>query len=185
MCRKRPVSRADQSTQPITAQGSTHFSGQPLFHGGSSSLDTVARSGRKGTGWAANFWAPTTEKKNKEKERAHVFHCQGSDGRGRPAAIPRQALRTSVKSRFWKIWVTFGDKCPQNGSTNAPMAPRTHLGQGSKGLASLGGGGDGGVWPGSYGRFRKDRVPWPPLVEKEQAAWLPWARSPCQRQDIS
>ena len=26
--------------------------------------------------------------------------------------------RTSIKSRFWEILTTFGDKCPQNGSKN-------------------------------------------------------------------
>ena len=31
---------------------------------------------------------------------------------------PRQALRTSIKSQFWKILITFGDECPR-------MAPRT------------------------------------------------------------
>ena len=27
-----------------------------------------------------------------------------------------------------KTMITFGDKCPQNGSKKVPMAPRTHLG---------------------------------------------------------
>jgi len=30
--------------------------------------------------------------------------------------LPRQALRTSIKSQFLKILITFGDECPQNGS---------------------------------------------------------------------
>jgi hypothetical protein len=37
-------------TQPITSQGSTGFSGQSLFQGSGSSFDTLASSGRKGTG---------------------------------------------------------------------------------------------------------------------------------------
>jgi hypothetical protein len=43
-------------------------------------------------------------------------------------AVPRQALQTSTKSQFLKILITFGDKCPQNGSKNQPMAQRTSLG---------------------------------------------------------
>ena len=31
---------------------------------------------------------------------------------------PRQALRTSIKSQFLKVLITFGDTCPQNGSKN-------------------------------------------------------------------
>ena len=41
---------------------------------------------------------------------------------------PRKALRTSIKSHFWKISSTFGDKCPQNGSKNGQTAPRTGTG---------------------------------------------------------
>ena len=41
---------------------------------------------------------------------------------------PRNALRTSIKSQFWKIWSTVGDECPQNGSGKEPTAPRTTLG---------------------------------------------------------
>jgi len=29
---------------------------------------------------------------------------------------PRNALRTSIKNQFCKIWSSVGDKCPQNGS---------------------------------------------------------------------
>jgi len=43
----------------------------------------------------------------------------------RPHNGPRQALRTSIKSQFWKILITCGDKCPRNGSKNDKMAPRT------------------------------------------------------------
>ena len=42
--------------------------------------------------------------------------------------IPLQALRTSIKSQFWKILKSFGDKCPQKGSKNESMAQRTSLG---------------------------------------------------------
>ena len=42
--------------------------------------------------------------------------------------IPRKALRTSIKSHFWKISSTFGDRCPQNGSKNGETAPRTGTG---------------------------------------------------------
>jgi hypothetical protein len=34
------------------------------------------------------------------------------------APQPRQALRTSIKRQFLKILITFGDKCPRNGSKN-------------------------------------------------------------------
>ena len=53
--------------------------------------------------------------------------CEGVCGSG-SSNSPRQALRTSIKSQFWKILITFGDKYPRNGSTNEPMAPRTSLG---------------------------------------------------------
>ena len=43
-------------------------------------------------------------------------------------ALPRQALRTSIKSQFVKILINFGDKCLQNGSKNELTAPRTSLG---------------------------------------------------------
>ena len=42
--------------------------------------------------------------------------------------VPRQALRTSMKSQFLKILITFGDECPQNGCKNEPMAQITSLG---------------------------------------------------------
>jgi len=42
---------------------------------------------------------------------------------------PRKALRGGIaKVKFQELALTFGDKCPQNGSENAPMAPRPHLG---------------------------------------------------------
>ena len=42
--------------------------------------------------------------------------------------LPRKALRTSIKSHFWKISSTFGNKYPQNGSKNGQTAPRTGMG---------------------------------------------------------
>ena len=56
------------------------------------------------------------------------------------STVPRQALRTSIKSQLLKIWIKFGDKCPRNGSKNELTAPRTTLGQHLKGVAW------GGVW---------------------------------------
>ena len=41
---------------------------------------------------------------------------------------PRKALRTSIKSHFWKIASTFGNKCPPNGSKNEETAPRPRTG---------------------------------------------------------
>ena len=44
-------------------------------------------------------------------------------------ALPRKALRGGIaKVKFQELALNFGDKCPQNGSKNAPMAPRPHLG---------------------------------------------------------
>ena len=40
---------------------------------------------------------------------------------------------TSIKSHFWKILSTFGDKCPENGSKSEEMAPRTRTGYPTKG----------------------------------------------------
>ena len=34
----------------------------------------------------------------------------------------------SIKSQFFKILITFGDKCPRNGSKNEQTAPRTSMG---------------------------------------------------------
>jgi hypothetical protein len=58
------------------------------------------------------------------------LRCQGSERcplHGEEAH-PRQALRTSIRRQFLKIVIAFGDKCPQNGSKNEPMAQRTCLG---------------------------------------------------------
>ena len=38
------------------------------------------------------------------------------------------ALRAPIKSQFSEILTTFVDKCPENGSKNESMAPRTNLG---------------------------------------------------------
>ena len=50
---------------------------------------------------------------------------------GRPRSVdpthPRPFV-PSIKSHFWKISSTFGDKCPQNGSKNGLRAPRTGMG---------------------------------------------------------
>ena len=43
-------------------------------------------------------------------------------------AVPRQALRTSIRSQFLKILIAFGDKCPRNGSKNEETAPITRTG---------------------------------------------------------
>ena len=41
---------------------------------------------------------------------------------------PREALRGGIsKVNFQETLSNFGDKCPQNGSKNDPMAPRTTL----------------------------------------------------------
>ena len=75
------------------------------------------------------FYAPGTplQTKNTKREEQLEKHPAGNlPTRG--LGVPRQALRTSIKSHFLKILITFGDKCPQNGSNNATMAPRTHLG---------------------------------------------------------
>ena len=50
---------------------------------------------------------------------------KGSAGRHCFHARP---FEPSIKSLFWKISSTFGDKCPQNGSKNAEMAQRTKTG---------------------------------------------------------
>ena len=38
--------------------------------------------------------------------------------------MPRKALRTSIKRRFWKIVSTFGDTCPQLLAMNALSLPQ-------------------------------------------------------------
>ena len=35
---------------------------------------------------------------------------------------------SNIKSQFLKILISFGEKCPHNGSKNEPMAQRTSLG---------------------------------------------------------
>ena len=47
------------------------------------------------------------------------------DARAPPAHA--RTFEPSIKSQFWEILTTFGDKYPQNGSKNEPMAPRTNL----------------------------------------------------------
>ena len=37
-------------------------------------------------------------------------------------------FKPSIKSQFFEILTTFGDKCPQNGSKNEQTAPRTNTG---------------------------------------------------------
>ena len=57
-------------------------------------------------------------------EREQLLECAAE-----PAIpTPRQALRTSIKSHFLKILITFSDKCPRDGSKNEPMAQRMSLG---------------------------------------------------------
>ena len=45
-----------------------------------------------------------------------------------PTCHHARPFDTSIKSHFWMILFTFGDKCPQNGSKNGLRAPRTGMG---------------------------------------------------------
>ena len=49
-------------------------------------------------------------------------------GKGGTTFFHPRPFVPSIKSHFWKISSTFGDKCPQNGSKNGLRAPRTGMG---------------------------------------------------------
>ena len=75
------------------------------------------------------FYAPGTPLQTKNTKREEQLEKKPAGNLPtRGLGVPRQALGTSIKSHFLMILITFGDKCLQNGSNNAPMAPRTHLG---------------------------------------------------------
>ena len=53
--------------------------------------------------------------------------ADGDDGAAR-RAMPPKALRGGIsKVNFEQSLSTFGNTCPQNGSKNEPMGPRTSL----------------------------------------------------------
>ena len=60
----------------------------------------------------------------------------------------------SIKSQFWKISSTFGDKCPENGSKNGLRAPRTGLGYPLEGPFVVQSSGWPEAGPGRYLRSR-------------------------------
>jgi hypothetical protein len=56
---------------------------------------------------------------------AYLFQVRSTAVAYQPR-MPRKALRIS-NVNFRETLSMFGDKCPQNGSKNNPMAPRTTL----------------------------------------------------------
>jgi len=57
-----------------------------------------------------------------------ICSCGASICQPTPRLSHPRPFEPSIKSQFFKILITFGDKCPRNGSRNVQTAPRTSMG---------------------------------------------------------